>query len=221
MKIKNILTLPALVAVLAAAGSYSSLANPVVLTFEGSGDLNPIGNFYNGGGGGNLGISFGPDSLSLVSKYDGGSGNFQPQYMPSPDTCAFFLTGNGDVMDVAAGFTTGFSFFYSAPFYTGSVSVYSGLDGTGTLLGTLNLGLTNPNIGQEYYNGWNPAGVSFAGTAMSAIFSGTANYIIFDDITLGSQNPGNGVPDGGVSAALLGMGLMGLVVYSRRLAVAK
>jgi hypothetical protein len=39
-------------------------------------------------------------------------------------------------MDVAGGFTTSvtsFQFFYSA-FQAGSVSVFSGLDGTGTLL---------------------------------------------------------------------------------------
>ena len=38
-------------------------ADTVVLTFEGAGNQNTIGNFYNGGAGGNLGIQFGADSL--------------------------------------------------------------------------------------------------------------------------------------------------------------
>jgi len=41
-------------------------------------------------------------------------------------------------MDVAAGFTTGFSFYYSSA-DAGSVDVYSGLDGTGTLLASVPL----------------------------------------------------------------------------------
>jgi len=124
-----------IIAVVLATGSQAK-ADEVVLTFEGLGNQVPIGNFYNGGGGGSLGITFGADSLAIISRDAGGSGNFSNN--PSGDTIAFFLSGPGDVMDVPAGFSTGFSFFYSSS-TAGSVSVYSGLDGTGTLLETLNL----------------------------------------------------------------------------------
>jgi VPDSG-CTERM motif len=192
----------------------SSAAQAVtVLTFEGLQNLEPINNFYNGGTGGfgssgpNYGINFTSDSLALIDSDNGGSGNFSNN--PSGHTIMFFLTG-ADTMNVAAGFTTGFSFYYAAAI-AGSVSVYDGLNGTGTLLTTLNL-LATPNP----YNVWVPVGVAFGGTAMSVVFSGSANFIGFDDITLGSSTPG--VPDGGTTVALLGMAFFGIAALKRKLA---
>jgi len=124
-------------------------ADVVVLTFEGLQNLEPILNYYNGGLGGfgsgpgpNYGIAFQSNSLAIISNAAGGTGNFSNN--SSGNTVAFFLSGVGDVMDVTAGFTTGFSFFYSAV-GSGSVSVYSGLDGTGNLLQTLSLSDTGNN----------------------------------------------------------------------------
>ena len=192
-------------------------AAPVVLTFEGLGDLEPVNNYYDGGYGGNgsgpgpnYGITFGSDSLALIDQTSGGSGNTGND--PSPHTVLVFLSGPGDVMDVAAGFNTGFSFYYAVPFYTGSVTVWSGMDGTGTLLGSINLPLT-PDGSPYNYSVWEPAGVAFAGTAMSAIFSGTANYIVFDNITLGSSTPGVPEPS---SMVLIGIGGIGLFLFDRR-----
>src|SRR2546421_12229159 len=99
----------------------ASQASVVTLTFEGLKDQEQILDYYNGGTGGagsgpgtNYGISFSPDSLALISSSAGGSGNFNNS--PSGDTIAFFLNGSGDLMNVAAGFNTGFSFFYAAAF---------------------------------------------------------------------------------------------------------
>jgi hypothetical protein len=166
-------------------------AGVVTLTFEGLQDNEAIENYYNGGFGGNgsgpgpnYGITFGSDSLALISSADGGSGNFSNN--PSGDTIMYFLSGPGDVMDVAAGFTTGFSFYYADQVgFTGEVDVYSGLDGTGTLLQTLSLPTT-----PDPYTVWVPIGVTFAGTAESVVFTGSANYIGFDNVTLGSSTPG-------------------------------
>ena len=57
-------------------------------------------------------------------------------------------------MNVAAGFSTGFSFYYAAPFDTGSVTVWSGLNGTGTLLATDILALTPDGCGDTDYSCW-------------------------------------------------------------------
>jgi hypothetical protein len=194
----------------------ASPANALVLTFEGLGDEVSVGNYYNGGAGGNDGISFGSDSLSIIASSAGGSGNFSGN--PSGDTVLFFLSGPGDVMDVAGGFNTGFSFFYADQVgFTGSVSVYSGLDGTGTQLATLSLPST-PNP----YTVWDNVGVSFAGTAESVVFSGSANYIAFDDVTLGSAvaDPSS-VPDSGSFATdmVAGLALVGAAIAMNKKAV--
>jgi hypothetical protein len=90
---------------------------------------------------------------------------------------AFFLSGAGDIMDKPSGFTTGFSFFYSAVTAPGSVTVWSGLDGTGTMLADIPLPVT-PEMGPgcvRPFCPFLPIGVTFSGTAMSADFTGTAN----------------------------------------------
>ena len=190
-------------------------ASAQVLTFEGLKDSESVNNYYNGGTGGsgsgpgpNYGISFTTDSLALISASSGGAGNFSNN--PSGSTVLFFLNGAGDTMNVASGFITGFSFFYACQAgFVGSVSVYSGLNGTGTLLASLSLPST-PNP----YTVFVPIGVAFAGTAKSAVFSGSANFIAFDDITLGNVIPGtSAVPEGGATAFLLGVSLAGLVLF--------
>ena len=100
----------------------------------------------------------------------------------------------GSLKTFASGFTTGFSFTYSAPFFTGDVYVYSGLNRTGTLLATLVL---PGNVKRLRYSGCMghnycptyPEGVTFAGTAKSVNFSGTADCLVYDNITLGSGTP--------------------------------
>ncbi len=211
----------ALATMLALAPAARALADVHVLTFEGLGDEDSVGNYYNGGTssqgfgpGPNYGITFGADSLSLISADSGGNGNFSNA--PSGDTVLFFLSGPGDVMDVSAGFTTGFSFYYAANgnVGTGSVSVYSGVDGTGDLLATLTLpGTPNP------YTEWDAIGVNFDGTAKSVIFSGAANYIGFDNITLGSATAG--APEPGTWALMfMGVGVAGAALRRRRTLVA-
>ena len=113
------------------AGGASSAAAITTLTFEGVGDNTPVGNFYAG-----LGIVFSPDTLALVDADAGGSGNFANE--PSPNTIMFFTNANNAILNYAAGFDTGFSFFYTSS-TAASVSVWDDINGTGNLLGTLNL----------------------------------------------------------------------------------
>lgn len=194
----------------------SMQANAIVLDFEGVGNTASINGFYNGGtdslgnSGTNYGISFNSDALGLIDSDAGGTGNIGGE--PSPDTVMFFLSGSS-IMDVAAGFDTGFSFFYSLPYDNifGTINVYDNLGGTGTLLGTFNLAQT-PDSGSPDPGNFSPLvpiGISFPGIAKSVEFAGTPNFIVFDDITLGSATPGR-VPDSGTTFLMLGMGLLGL-----------
>jgi hypothetical protein len=207
---KSLIGLVALAALSAPTIASSAI---IVLTFEGVGDLNPVGDFYDGGGGPDYGISFSPETLALVDSDAGGNGNFANE--PSPDTVMFFLEADEAILNVAAGFTTGFSFYYSAA-EAGTVRVYSGLDGGGSLLASLDLvaQLDDDCVGDPTgaYCNWTPVGVLFAGIARSIDFGGAANFIGFDDITFGSDKPGT-VPEPG-SLALLGLGLGLLALYA-------
>ncbi|WEN14286.1 PEP-CTERM sorting domain-containing protein [Rhodanobacter sp. AS-Z3] len=209
------------------AASVSSATT--VLTFEGVGDQCAVNDFYNGGtdscghSGVNHGVNFSSSSLAIIDSDAGGGGNIANE--PSASTVLFFLSGGAATMNVASGFNTGFSFYYSASTTDTFVSVWSGLNGTGDLLSTLNL---NANYAADNCSGdptgiychWDPIGVLFDGIAHSVNFGGTANYVAFDDITLGSDNPGGGGVNVPEPAALgmfgLGVLLIGLFAGLRR-----
>lgn len=194
------------------------------LDFEGIADQAMIQEFYNGGmdsagnSGTNFGVSFTDEARGLVDLQQGGSGDFENE--PSPDTVLFFLNPAGAaILNFAAGFSTGFSFFYSASDLASAepvVTLYDGPDGTGTPLASLDLQFNWQNDGCSTLNGlycnWDPAGVAFDGTALSIVFAGDANLVGFDNVTFGAINP---VPlPAGVW--LLGSGLLGLAALRRR-----
>lgn len=188
-----------------AALAIASPAQAVtVLTFEGVGNFNPVGSYYAPN------YVFSGATIALVDADAGGSGNFANE--PSADTIMFFTDADNAILNVTNGFTTGFSFFYSSS-TAAMVNVYSGLNGTGTLLGSISLGA-------QFYNGcsgdptggycnWSNAGVAFAGTAYSIDFAGTADQTGFDNITFGSAVAGN-VPEPSTWVMLLlGFGVLG------------
>lgn len=66
---------------------------------------------------------FSANALAVVdADSPGGTGNFGGE--PSPDTILFFLSGVSAIMNVPAGFTVGFSFWYSAISNTGKIDYF-------------------------------------------------------------------------------------------------
>ena len=207
--------------------SISPLANAsFVLDFEGVGNQAAINGFYNGGtdsngnSGTDYGVAFSPATLGLIDSDAGGTGNFANE--PSPNTILFWLDSSSAIMNVAAGFDTGFSFYYTSS-TAATINVYDGLNATGNVIGSIDLSAQYTNNCTGDPNGtfchWDPIGVSFAGTAYSIDFGGTANQTGYDDITFGSATAGDtgnnaSVPEPPVTA-LLGLGLLG-IGYMRR-----
>lgn len=193
----------------------AALATPAystVLTFEGLGDLAPVGNFYNTAPQ-DFNVVFSQNALALIDSDAGGTGNFGGE--PSPNTALFFSSGTGITLDALSGFSTGFSFYYSAITNGGNVNIFDGGGQTGAVLASLNLG-TTPTSGAPDPSGtfspFIPIGITFSGTARSVGLVGTANQIIFDDITLGSSVPGRAIPEPG-TLVLLGGGLILLGIF--------
>ena len=205
--------------------SSSVFAAPIVLTFEGVGNVANILNFYNGGtdsagnSGTNYGISFGSNSLGIIESKMGGSGNFENE--PSPKTVLFFISGSA-VLNKAAGFDTGFSFFYSSS-TAATVKVYDDINATGTLLTTINLVRqmgTDCKAGSIMtFCNFSSAGGSFSGIAKSIDFGGAQNQIGFDNITFGSEqavvNTSTAVPEP-ASLSLLALAMLGFVAARRK-----
>jgi hypothetical protein len=212
-------------ALLVAGISSPAFAVPLVLTFEGLQDNESVDQFYNGGTGSlgsgpgtNFGIGF-SNAVSFIDADAGGTGNFGGE--PSPSTAITFLGASATTMNVAAGFDTGFSFFYTAIVAPGVIRVWSDLDGTGSLLAELDLPVT-PFEGAPdptgVFSPFLPFGVAFDGIAHSVDFSGTANQIGFDNITLGAERPigpDQAVPEPG-SLLLLSAGLAAAGFLAKR-----
>ncbi len=208
--------LKALVAAGALAMAAPAFSAIVVLDFEGIANGAPVADYYNGGGGTNYGVSFSPATLALIDADAGGGGNFANE--PSPSTIMFFLDANNAILNFAAGFTTGFSFFYTSS-TAATVSVYDDVNGTGNLLGTLTLSAqhTDRCTGDPTgtFCNWTAVGVAFGGLAKSIDFGGTANQTGFDNITFGSDRPV--VPEPSTYALMLaGLASVGVAMRRRR-----
>ena len=110
------------------------------------------------------------------------------------------------ILDYSAGFTS--LAFSAGVFAPGTFSVYSGLGGTGTLLGSLTIG--NPPANPFAFFS---TGVTFAGVGKSVLVSGGEGSIGWDDVTLGV----GAVPEPTTWAMMLiGFGFIGAALRSAK-----
>lgn len=181
---------PGIAAVLGAGVLFAGIASatPVTMNFDFDPGANPqyVDNYYNGGCSTILGIvpatCGGPKYGVGWSGAITSDGNGTTPVPPSAPNFMAYANGASATMNVAAGFAgTGFSFAY----YGGgpTVAVYSGLDGTGTVLAseTLDSSLCGLSFCWQSY-----AFPDFAGTAMSVVFGGTG---VFDNIAIDTVKP--------------------------------
>ena len=215
-----------------------AFASTITLTFGNEANQALIENYFNGGtdsqgkSGPNDGIAFSANAESLKAGFSGtggqGTGKFENLPSGAPGILLFATPGTGvtNAMNDVAGFQS-LSFDYSiltnsASFAGGTVSLFSGLNGTGSLLGTVTLsaaGTTVPCTGNlvngvskdEFCSWQNTSVTASGGIAESAVFGGKAALDTeFDSVALTAPVP--------VPAALLLMisGVGGLAGFARR-----
>lgn len=218
---------------LAGCVATSPAAAVVTMNFENIGTYAgnsgiAVANFYNGGAASNgatgpsLGVTFASNAWTLCLNTTGPTtscSNASRGGVGDPAsafTGLYFASGTQTSLSDAAGFTSGISFVYAAPIDPGTVQIFSGTDGTGTLLASLNLTNSTTGCGSPYnadFCPFSPVTLTFVGTARSVVFGGTAGQLVLDDISLGISP----LPEPGTWAMMLiGFGAIGASLRIRR-----
>ncbi len=190
-----------------------------VLTFEGLQNFEGVANYYNGGMGSlgsgpgpEYGVTFSTYALAYIPGLQNGPVTPYPGD-PSPPTVLLLFNQASPIgagyptsftMDVQAGFSSALYFYDLNIGTAGTVKIYSGTDGTGSLLASQSLPTTPAAFG-------GPTDVTFSGTAYSAVFSGGNDQLAIDNITLAPA----AAPEPS-SVVVLALGVGGVASISRR-----
>jgi hypothetical protein len=204
----------------------------IVLTFQGLKKGEQILNYYNAGLGdmnSGPGPAFGVTFTSNATML-----NDEKHYIGEPSAPEVMLLGNntvpggspvGATMNVAGGFVSDLFFYYGA--IEGStrdvpqaVQIYSGADGTGMQLASMNLPMTpgSNTTGPLAVFTAAPVDIPFAGIAHSVVFTGGNQQIVFDNIQFTPAIPEPGtlvLLAEGCLCVLVGLGLRRRLVTAR------
>ncbi|HEX7325600.1 MAG TPA: PEP-CTERM sorting domain-containing protein [Rhodanobacteraceae bacterium] len=226
---------------LAAAGSMVAVAasaTPVTMTFDelatsGVGGGQYVADYYDGGCGvayhGGPATCGGPDYGVVWTGAAVAQGGLYGLNAPSTPNILVRGTENNVsgapiVMNVANGFTDGFSFYYSSTGTVGSVTLYSGLDGTGDVLYTTGKLAGTPAACPSHsglFACWNLMDdFTFDGVVHSVGFDGPSNRIAWDNVSFDTRSGSIAVPEP-AELGLFGLGLLlvgGFVALRRRTA---
>jgi hypothetical protein len=222
-----------LIAAQAAASNVTTTTDSITLTFGGQVNATNINTFFDGGtdaygtaGGAanNAGITFTTPAEFLNAGYNGtgfngGTGRFEN--VPSGATGVLYMastpTTTSAILNDASGFS-GISLNYSlldnTSTYGSTIDLYSGLNGTGNLVGTLTLTAAGTTVAcathTDEFCTWSSANnQALTAEAESAVFTGDARtYTEFDSVALTTPLP--------AAVWLLLSGLGGLGVLARR-----
>jgi hypothetical protein len=199
--------------------------SPFTLDFEGINAIDGrrtadrVLEFYNGGAsqagtrGVNYGVSFSDGSFVVcTTQFAARCSNSAP-----PEVGNGFLAfedRTNPVFSVTAGFSRSLSFLYALPFgdLPQGFTIWSGVNGTGDVLGTRILGLTT-SASNDY--GFVSNSVTFDGIARSVTFSshkGDINYVLLDNIVFGIADA-SVVPEP-ATFLLTGFGIVLLCAYA-------
>lgn len=203
---------------LLAAAFPALLAAPaqavVVIGFEGVNATYPstsyadILSFYSGGTssqgttGANLGATFASNAVAVCLNALGGSCSNASRgglSVTSSQGGMGIGSGTSTYFDIPSGFNFAIGFSYAvAPGSVATISAYSGVGGSGALLAPP-LVLLPGSPGCAAYNAslcpLGPGGYSFSGVAKSVVFTGQPGKVVWDDLTLGANDPQSPVPE--------------------------
>jgi hypothetical protein len=201
-----------ILAALLAAGLISTgPTSAALVSFETPTSFGSINHHYNGGvDSGGLtgtyhGIWFNGDALAVQNDSLG------PYFSNAPSPLGVMAPVGADAtMNVAAGFAGVASLYYSA-LDTALVNIWSGYDGTGSLLGAFNLTNNAQNACNDSpFCNWTLASVNLgSNVARSITFGSAANIAGFDNVSVEIVPVPAALP-------LLAFGLAGMGAFMRR-----
>jgi hypothetical protein len=193
----------------ASAPARADMLVDVLLDFENaSGYFNTLPDQVVNG----VAVTYGADAIGLVN--DGTGNGVNGEFFTNAPSATGVLLGAGSdaSINIGVGFVNSLSFFYSSSVAaTDAVQIWSGLNGTGSLLASISLGANaTSGCSDSDYCHFDQLVANFSGVAHSVTFS-PAYTAAFDNVAL------QAVPEPATNVALLaGLGALGLVARRRR-----